>query len=89
MKEDWKKAGCDSLELTRRLIDLFFVSVLLDAGAGDHWHYVEPDTDRTYERSEGIAVASLYMFNALAFAASKSEKAPMVDGNQSLLIPRT
>ncbi|OJD14516.1 hypothetical protein AJ78_05130 [Emergomyces pasteurianus Ep9510] len=80
LMQDWKKENCDDLEITRRLIDLFFVSVLLDAGAGDHWQYVEPGTDRTYERSEGIAVASLYMFNSLAFAAEKTGKAPLVDG---------
>lgn len=28
----WKQEGHDDKELTRRLIDLFFVSVLLDAG---------------------------------------------------------
>ncbi|PSN65052.1 DUF1688 domain-containing protein [Corynespora cassiicola Philippines] len=78
--ESWKKEGNDDLELTRRLIDLFFVSVLLDAGAGDHWRYKEPGTDRTYERSEGIAVASLYMFKELAFTANKDGKTPIVDG---------
>ncbi|KAI5918673.1 DUF1688 domain-containing protein [Camillea tinctor] len=80
MIQAWKNAGCDDLELTRRLIDLFFVSVLLDAGAGDHWRYVEPGTDQTYERSEGIAVASLHMFNSLAFTTTKSGTTPMVDG---------
>jgi hypothetical protein len=80
MMQDWKKAGCDDMELTRRLIDLFFVSVLLDAGAGDHWHYIEPKTEHKYERSEGIAVASLYMFKSLAFTASKSQMVPLVDG---------
>ncbi|OJD20871.1 hypothetical protein ACJ73_07792 [Blastomyces percursus] len=78
--QDWKKDNCDDYETTRRLIDLFFVSVLLDAGAGDHWRYIEPGTNRTYERSEGLAVASLHMFNSLAFAAEKGRKAPLVDG---------
>ncbi|EPS43085.1 hypothetical protein H072_2905 [Dactylellina haptotyla CBS 200.50] len=77
----WKSAGTDDVEICRRLIDLFFVSVLLDAGAGDHWRYVEPaGTGSTYERSEGIAVASLYMFNALDFTADKDGKVPKVDG---------
>jgi len=62
------------------LIDLFFVSVLLDAGAGDHWRYEEPGTKHSYERSEGIAVASLYMFKSLAFTSSEDEKDPIVDG---------
>ncbi|EWC46277.1 hypothetical protein DRE_04448 [Drechslerella stenobrocha 248] len=78
--QTWKDEGCsDATELTRRLVDLFFVSVLLDAGAGDTWRYVEAGADgRQYERSEGIAVASLYMFTGLAFTAEK--KAPVVDG---------
>lgn len=80
MINSWKTTGTDDLELTRRLIDLFFVSVLLDAGAGDHWRFVEPDTDRKYERSEGIAVASLYMFNSFSFTDSSSQKIPSVNG---------
>ncbi|RMZ72894.1 Uracil catabolism 4 [Pyrenophora seminiperda CCB06] len=65
----WKENGCDELETTRRLIDLFFVSVLLDAGAGDFWKYVERGTESgVYERSEGIAVASLWMFREGVFA---------------------
>ncbi|KAL1864104.1 hypothetical protein Daus18300_007884 [Diaporthe australafricana] len=80
MIDDWKTTGADDLELTRRLIDLFFVSVLLDAGAGDHWRFIEPNTDRKYERSEGIAIASLYMFNSFAFTDSTSGKTPSVNG---------
>lgn len=68
--KSWKDSDCDDKELTRRLIDLFFVSVLLDAGAGDHWRYVEHGTKKTYERSEGIAVASLYMFKEGSFASA-------------------
>ncbi|KAL2107797.1 hypothetical protein VUR80DRAFT_4728 [Thermomyces stellatus] len=79
MKE-WESDGCDRAELVRRLVDLFFVSVLLDAGAGDRWRYVEPGTGKTYERSEGIAVASLHMFTSLAFTASEVGTAPMVNG---------
>jgi len=82
MLQEWKDSGCDETELTRCLIDLFFVSVLLDAGAGDHWRYVEPQSNKKYERSEGIAVASLYMFKALAFSAGKSTKVPVVDGER-------
>lgn len=75
--EEWKKEGCDKTEVNRRLIDLFFVSVLLDAGAGDHWRYTEPGTDQVYERSEGIAVASLHMFKSLSYT---SGTIPIVDG---------
>jgi hypothetical protein len=72
------------MELTRRVIDLFFVSVLLDAGAGDRWRYVEPGTDKVYERSEGIAVASLYMFKDLEFSSKKQGDAAIVDGERAL-----
>jgi hypothetical protein len=84
--QDWKSSGCDDLELTRRLIDLFLVSVLLDAGAGDFWRYVEPQKGQKYERSEGIAVASLYMFNSLTFTESKTAKAPLVDGKHYRIV---
>lgn len=82
MLDEWRQAGCDDREVTRRLIDLFFVSVLLDAGAGDHWRYREPGPDGplVFERSEGIAVASLHMFKAHAFTALGSSGAQIVDG---------
>ena len=70
--------GCDKIEQTRRLVDLFFVSVLLDAGAGDVWKFKEPGTEESYNRSEGIGVASLYMFTSGAF--SGDGKAAIVDG---------
>lgn len=73
------------MEIARRLIDLFFVSVLLDAGAGDHWRYVEPGTGKEYERSEGIAVASLYMFKSLAFSSKKMGDVPVVNGKRALV----
>ncbi|KAK3357087.1 hypothetical protein B0T25DRAFT_589467 [Lasiosphaeria hispida] len=78
--DQWKREDCDDTEVTRRLIDLFFVSVLLDAGAGDHWRYTEPETGHTYERSEGIAVASLHMFNTFTFTTSEVEAIPIVNG---------
>ena len=84
MIQEWKKTECDNIEVTRRLVDLFFISVLLDAGAGDHWCYVEPGTKRKYERSEGIAVASLYMFKALVFTSENQSNTPLVDGEYML-----
>lgn len=75
----WKHEGLNITETTRGLIDLFFVSVLLDAGAGDNWRYTEPGTQDVYERSEGIAVASLHMFTSLAFTAG-ADSIPKVDG---------
>ena len=77
---EWNQLGCDDMELTRRPIDLFFVSVLLDAGAGDHWRFVDPHTEQQYKRSEGIALASFHMFNSMLFTAAKQTGRPSVDG---------
>ncbi|KAF5379000.1 hypothetical protein D9757_009101 [Collybiopsis confluens] len=49
-------------EASKRLIDLFVVSVLLDAGAGKDWAYHEKDSGEKYSRSEGLAICSIHMF---------------------------
>ncbi|KAI4195219.1 MAG: hypothetical protein LQ346_003496 [Caloplaca aetnensis] len=63
----------DARERTRRLLDLFLVSVLLDAGAGTKWSYKSKETGRVYRRSEGLAVASLEMFKAGYFSGDPTE----------------
>ncbi|KAL8951192.1 MAG: hypothetical protein Q9222_002822 [Ikaeria aurantiellina] len=63
----------DAQERTRRLIDLFLVSVLLDAGAGTRWSYTSKESGKTYRRSEGLAVASLEMFKAGYFSGDPTE----------------
>lgn len=55
----------DNTERCRRMIDLFLVSVLLDAGAGTQWSYKSAENGRVYRRSEGIAVASLELFKSV------------------------
>jgi hypothetical protein len=59
------------LQRAHTLIDLTVVSVLLDAGAGEHWKYVEPATGQTFTRSEGLAVASYHAFCAGLFSRDK------------------
>jgi hypothetical protein len=49
--------------------DLAFVSVLLDAGAGPDWSYVEPATGKTFTRSEGLAVACFHAFTSGMFSS--------------------
>ncbi|KAF2634028.1 hypothetical protein P280DRAFT_71194 [Massarina eburnea CBS 473.64] len=63
----------DAQERTRRLMDLFLVSVLLDAGAGAKWQYRSKESGRIYRRSEGLAVASLEMFKAGLFSSNLNE----------------
>ena len=55
------------MEAVRRKIDLVVVSVLLDAGAGADWRYHDA-SGTSYNRSEGLAVASMDMFRSGAFA---------------------
>ncbi|MCO5598821.1 hypothetical protein L7F22_052920 [Adiantum nelumboides] len=61
------------IEAARRLVDLFVVSVLLDAGAGPTWEYEERKTGLRIGRSEGLAVASLDMFESGLFSRDEDE----------------
>ncbi|KAK0546009.1 hypothetical protein OC845_004822 [Tilletia horrida] len=63
-----------ALEAARRLVDLFTVSVLLDAGAGTKWAYEEVSTGFRVGRSEGLALASLDMFKDGIFAGKEEEQ---------------
>ncbi|GIK00148.1 hypothetical protein Aspvir_004168 [Aspergillus viridinutans] len=69
----------DAQERTRRLIDLFVVSVLLDAGAGTKWSYKSKESGKVYSRSEGLAVATLEMFKSGLFSSDPTEPC-QVDG---------
>jgi hypothetical protein len=61
--------GLTTDEQARARIDLAVTSVLLDAGAGSTWRYVERETGAAYCRSEGLAVASFRLFAAGFFSA--------------------
>lgn len=69
----------DAQERTRRLIDLFVISVLLDAGAGTKWSYKSKESGKIFSRSEGLAVASLEMFKSGMFSSNPDEPC-QVDG---------
>ncbi|CAK7268803.1 hypothetical protein SEPCBS57363_003277 [Sporothrix epigloea] len=71
----------DSTERCRRLIDLFIVSVLLDAGAGTQWRFKSTEDDRYYQRSEGLAVASFEMFKEGIFSGMPAVNKLQVDMN--------
>jgi len=57
----------------RAEFDLAIVSVLLDAGAGPAWKYLDVATEQVVARSEGLAVSSLRMFDAGAFSADPAD----------------
>lgn len=63
----WSADGVDAMEAIRRKIDLVVISVLLDAGAGASWSYVDK-VGTTHSRSEGLAIGSLDMFKEGIFA---------------------
>jgi hypothetical protein len=61
----WPELGLEKLnnkEKVKLLIDLIIPSVLLDAGAGEHWSYFESKTGQRFSRSEGLGIASFYLF---------------------------
>jgi hypothetical protein len=66
--DEWEGRGVDKIEIARRVVDVVVVSVLLDAGAGDHWKFTENGV--AIGRSEGLAIASLSAFNAGVFGES-------------------
>ena len=63
-----KAAWRDAAARARAEFDLAIVSVLLDAGAGSGWRYHDAATGVTTGRSEGLALASLRMFEAGLFS---------------------
>jgi hypothetical protein len=64
--------GPSNIETARQLIDLFTVSVLLDAGAGNEWSYNE-SSGVVAGRSEGLAIASYNMFVNGSFSSNKAK----------------
>jgi hypothetical protein len=57
----------------RAEFDLAIVSVLLDAGAGPGWKYLDVPTEQVIARSEGLAVASLRMFEMGVLSSDPSD----------------
>lgn len=62
-------AWADAAERARSEFDLTVVSVLLDAGAGMAWRYRDAATGAELSRSEGLAVASLRLFEGGALSS--------------------
>jgi hypothetical protein len=61
-------------EVARSRIELTLISVLLDAGAGPQWRYIEyPNVAQRYARSEGLAVASFRAFTLGRFSSDAED----------------
>jgi hypothetical protein len=63
----------DAAHRARAEFDLAIVSVLLDAGADPRWCYHDAGTDITIRRSEGLALASLRMFESGLFSSNPND----------------
>ncbi len=74
----------DKLEAARQKIDLVITSVLLDAGAGAAWSYFEKSSGEKYSRSEGLGVASFYLFMSGRLSADKKSLQADVTGLKAL-----
>lgn len=72
-KLDEKLTGLTPIEKAVAKFDLAIISVLLDAGAGNAWHYYEQETQLGFRRSEGLAVASFQMFCQGAFSSDPNQ----------------
>jgi hypothetical protein len=59
----------DPMARARSDFDLAIVSVLLDAGAGPRWRYRDLAMGSDFARSEGLALASFYMFSCGDFSS--------------------
>jgi Protein of unknown function (DUF1688) len=75
-----RKAQLDTLLALRSLadaararIDLTVISVLLDAGAGSDWRYVESEGATPLARSEGLGVATFHAFVKGSFSSSPTD----------------
>jgi hypothetical protein len=74
----WAEIGAartwpDPQARARAAFDLAIVSVLLDAGAGPDWRYRDAATGLTVGRSEGLALATLRMFEAGLFSSDRRD----------------
>jgi hypothetical protein len=68
---DVRLGNADGAQRARAMIDLTVVSVLLDAGAGADWGFVEDGV--RYTRSEGLGVASWQAFVAGRFSSDPAD----------------
>jgi Protein of unknown function (DUF1688) len=81
---DQHLTGLSPLEKAQAKFDLVIPSVLLDAGAGASWQYLEASTGQTFKRSEGLGVASFHLFLQGAFSSIPDALQADADGLQGL-----
>ncbi|NJO75334.1 MAG: URC4/urg3 family protein [Leptolyngbyaceae cyanobacterium RM1_406_9] len=81
---DQRLAALSPVEKAEAKFDLAMTSVLLDAGAGAVWRYVEPETGEVFRRSEGLAIASFDLFCDGLFCSDRQSPQADAIGLQQL-----
>jgi hypothetical protein len=81
---DPRLAHLSPIEKAAAKFDLAITSVLLDAGAGATWQYVEPETGEVFYRSEGLAIASFNLFCDGLFSSDRRSLQADAAGLQQL-----
>lgn len=75
----------ETLEMQRlQLCELAVLSVLLDAGAGAQWRYIDPASHQVFSRSEGLALASLHGVQQGVFSSQRESGVVDAKGLQGL-----
>lgn len=69
----WASLGTDPIEQTRRVLDLFVITIILDVDPQVTFSYREPTSNRTFKRREAIAIAVLDMFMAGTFSMNTDQ----------------
>jgi hypothetical protein len=69
-------------EVARARIDLAVISVLLDAGAGPDWSFLDAESGLTFGRSEGLAISSLRLFESGLLSQNGLDNPLRVDSAQ-------
>ncbi len=68
-----KLTGYSGEQLAIIFFELVIISVFLDAGAGPTWRYLDKDSGEVYSRSEGLALASLSLYQKGVFSNDPEE----------------
>lgn len=66
-------ADLDTEEYSKILYELVIISVFMDAGAGPLWRFKDNTTGLEFTRSEGLALASLSLYQKGAFSSHPDE----------------
>lgn len=66
-------ADVDTEEYSKILYELVIISVFMDAGAGPLWRFKDNTTGLEFTRSEGLALASLSLYQKGAFSSHPDE----------------